>query len=650
MQTQQLSKITTAVSNVTARIYTPGYTTSLYSQRLLMTSLQECAVNLTTCHPATNFTYNSGTQNLTFSSLQSSLPTSGGILPGSVTPIADLDGDGTREIAINGYEQDNDSLHLYLEQIAADGTAHSVVDLTGTPFVDSPTSYADIDGDGRSELFWGPSYSQGSGFLSIGVWKGARGGIATSASSPTASFNALFATVPTNIPLNAGDQVFAYDMNGDGKLDIVVVTYDAACRSSIGNGQGVFVYLNNLTTALPTDGSKVNFTSAGLLFCLQDTWTNDPVAGVINETVQRVDHIADFNGDGIPDVFLTATTFPSGQESDDPYHQVSLAGVYLIHPSADLKSLTASWTQCSDMGIQSNDCIISTQGSSTIASFSGVFRWMDVNGDGLDDLVTAWPGGNWRVHLNQGGGKLADAIDTGSNEGLDLSGSGGNGFRYANSSPMMDIDGDGIPELLAPRKSTKTGNSITTGFAMRMCSAVEVDPLADGCPGGAFQTNNALVTPNSTGLAQCMAYSCPEEPGLYDSNGRAVLNMPTNTDTVNGYPSAWTTEQPTAVAPVAPMYTSNIGKINSGVDYSAYHMDSLKFVQNITGSSVGFTVIRSQTSLITTLNSGYRGGVANDISGNGLASLLTPIGCQGHYITINATSPNPSYLAALRCR
>jgi RHS repeat-associated protein len=580
MQTQELQSIVTAVGGTAVRTYTPTYQAAIYNKRLLMASLKECAGAY--CRPATTFSYNDGSLVAPYQSLGNlSLPA----LTGSgdyydVTTAGDFDGDGTREAIVTAL-QNGIGTHEYLVQFTADRTMQGKLELTGTPFGASTSLDADIDGSGRTFLVQLPS---SSGFLQLVFWN--------LASFPRGTVPATnpFVTVPTNISFNptqathaTGRRVYAADVNGDGKTDIVVVapllSTSSACPGvAAGTQDAVFVYLNKITSALSSTSVTASFSplnGTDPLFCLPRSPT-----GFGSYVYTWIDHIADFDGNGLPDFYLN---YPAPTS-----FQGNVAGVARTQRNGT--AISGSISTCSALGLTTDDC----QWSASYAA-----QWMDINGDGLEDLVIAKPGSTWRVHLNQGNGQFGAEIDTTSSEGMQTV-TGINAFRYAGKLPSIDIDGDGRPELLTP--STTQGMQ---GFALKTCSvkAVPINQSTGECPHG-------TINVNSTDAVQCPAYSCPQNPG--DN----ADNMPANPDTQPGFPYVWNG------LPGFRTYDSNTAHGGVGTDFSVYHLAALKFVQ--TGAT-SFRVDRIETPLIAHLRGAP--GHSDDLFGDGLADLVGAIGC-----------------------
>jgi hypothetical protein len=413
LQTQALKCITTTVGAVKAtdlcdptryvRTYTPSYAATAYngsathSSRLIMKSLQECATNATgtACHPATHFSFNDGPLDYPLTSLSAlALPaTTTSVSPYQLYTIGDLDGDGTREVAASF---DNRS---FLVQLTADRAAHGATELTGTPFCVLPKCYADIDGSGRSSLIQTPASSAVAQVVSFGAWNFSlfsRGQVATS--------NPFF-TVASNIQFNysstgqGSGPVYTADFNGDGKMDVAVVGPSASCGSdAFGTKKGVFVWLNAMAGTL-TAGQTASFAptqgtvAAPLpLLCIPRTVSS----GHYDEPA--IEHIADFDGNGLPDIYLVYAG--TGTQLG------SFAGIALTQGSGS--TLSSTIKGCTQIGLVSD-------GTNTDDECNWnqnyVTHWMDVNGDGLEDFVIARAAQQtWQVRLNKGNGTLGSVI------------------------------------------------------------------------------------------------------------------------------------------------------------------------------------------------------------------------------------------------
>lgn len=589
-QTRALESITTRIGTTIERTLTPTYVSGTYSDRLLLTELTECArrpssKNEMACHPVTKFGWNDGGLKFDLTSLtganlpgaDTEVPPSIGGVAGSrqLRVIGDLDGDGARESLLSIPQ--GSTAQIYLVQLAADRSVRSAVNFTGTLTL-APEHYADMDGDGRAEVLRLPAPGAPQ-VISLGIWTLGRGATVT----PNA-----FHFVPTTVPPSGtgqGGALYAADVSGDGKLDLVTVRPTTRCGSDVlGAMNGIFVHTNTMSGPLTSSSTTASFSSSTTeLACLART------VGVSNQVVvdEQIERIADFNGDGLPDFFIRN----SGTGANQTFRRILLGRGTTLAPTN---------VNCANL---SSDILSADECDRAKGYFA---QWLDINGDGLDDFVFAMHGGNWQLRLNQGG-SLGPLITTNSNAGLDSydisSGLASKAFRYANRLPAMDVDNDGKTDLLAV--SSTSGHH---GFALKMCVASLVQNLQPSgeCPDATRETVSG----------QCLVYACPQDPGSTD------LDMPVNGTPGGGYPATWTAPSVGQIA-VFPMYnsgTSNYGDY-AMYDQSAYYVDQLKFVQTGTNQ---FSVQVLPTTLITQLQL----PAADDVYGDGLSDLITDLGCQ----------------------
>lgn len=650
MQTQVLASITTAIGGINVRSYTPSYAAAAYNGRLMMTDLQECATNANgaACHPATHFEFNDGPLLFLLKSLVGlGLPADvGDAEPGrlrahtKIAIIGDLDGDGTREGAASVPITHGEPDHVFLLQLTGDRQLQSKVDLTGTDFGISPAAYVDIDSDGRAELMkW--TAGTGSQSLSFGVWKLARGSVVSSGATPQQSFDALFQTVGSNISMSLADlphgqgsrpYVNSADVDGDGRKDIVIVkATSTGCGPSdaIGNQDGVFVYHNTTTGLLgsPTQTTATFDVPAAPLFCLARTVMTTGSLATYHE--ENIEHIGDFDGNGLPDFYLTYWGNDSSSKDG------AFAGVRKTTRSGStLVSTLTSPLQCD--GTPSDECNWKTNGYAT--------HWIDVNGDGLEDFVIARPStlSQWHVRLNQGG-VFGPDINTGSSDGLKAdSTASGYRFRYANGLGVMDVDSDGKADILIPSKAQ--------GFALKMCAIQTVPLISDlngtRCPDAGGPGNP--VSPSSIDSPmQCAAWACPPDPIDPQDPDTGSVNLPHNSEEMRlkGYPFQWGS----ATAPTLPAFSSyNQGDAHNGAgnDSSVYHLSMLKFVQT---SASTITAVRVETPLVSALRGQDYFAAGEDLFGDGLPDLVNTIGCsnQQYTYTYSATTVTTNACAAV---
>lgn len=634
LQTRALLSIATSVAGNTVRTYTPSYTALAYSGRLAMTDLTECATagGSTACHPPTHFDLNDaalGTaSNFALKSLQAlhfSPDNSQLLLPYQINVIGDLDGDGTKEALVT-VTQTNGKFD-YLVQMTADRVFHNPLDVTSILGNIPVESFADVDGSGRSSAIISANDSTGANkVVSIGVWNLGRGTVATS--NPLLTVPAYFTgttqpvTYPNQYLYGQKQLTAAADFDGDGKIDLVFIQPDASCGSTALGLNAAAYFYRNRTSGLLSSSNPAYFDTGKRLFCLAMSYTNAQAW-----TVPTIDHVADFDGDGLPDFFLTiyGTSGTSTPVS-------GFAGIYVTQRAAGVLTASAFRAPGSVLTCTTDN----TTDECNWAANNFATRWMDVNGDGLDDFVYARPhepgGPVWRIRLNQGNGAFAPSIAVSSNGyvGLDTYlPSTGLTFRYASRMPSMDVDSDGKPDLLIPRASDTTNPHDYRSFAMKVCSAVRVtvNGTSASCPsadGGGIVSGGSSGTPDNTSV-QCVEYVCPENPGTN------TLVLPPNNNKLDqnskyewGALSAWGS------------YSGGLpGADETGLDLSIYYLSMVKFVQ--TGPQQ-FSAKVIETPMVSSLDS-----QSTDLFGDGLADVITTVGCSSSSVSVPSPPGNGSY-------
>ncbi|TDR47756.1 RHS repeat-associated protein [Tahibacter aquaticus] len=611
-QTRRLTKISTYSpdSSAPARSYMLGYSDTFfsgkdysnYSGRSLLRRITECGQQAgsgaETCSNPTEFTWSDG--NWEFASRKFAVSASPGRsapqpapMPDpvwqedgssaatpeyrrqSTVPTGDLDGDGTREMLTTIRWFDGVWRSEYqLSKVTADRVTKGTVTFTDFPVGE----VSDIDGDGIAEIVSGNK---------IYKWKGGRGADACGggAASCTASANSYFSVVTTNIPSGGtiAPQGIA-DFNADGAPDVLVrLPPLSICDAGSGGGDNervgnapkgtvpndyavLCVLLNLKPGTISTSTTTFNFGTPKQVDLLY--------AGIDGEAVQ---HVTDFNGDGTADVIVADSN-----------------GAVVRAVFSQLNGTALSFAA-------------QTSAQLNLDPSTRYLRWMDINGDGLDDAVIAHlpgaggscegqpcPFGAWKIQLNKGGTMAAVAYPVGPSgnpsPGLRYSGSQGGvaatrpQFRYFSKMIQTDIDSDGRADLLYPAH-----------FAARMCFKAYLAPNlflparpAEDCPEQVYH--------GSTCLADVCAAPPPEDGSTYS-------------------------EHPGTIPSRADAFSSGLGEF----DPSSYKYNVIRFVQ--TGANT-FRLQVDETPIIAG-NSvlGSQRGRADDYFGDGLADVVGDAGC-----------------------
>jgi YD repeat-containing protein len=559
---------------------------SYTSGRSLLRRITECAYDSTgvrSCLLPTEFSWSDG--NWMFENRRFVVSPPGAQQPAPTTPLpsgdeehyvpeyrrnrieatGDLDGDGAREwwVAKTWYDG-MWRTQVQLAKVNADRVTQGVATIIGLPPF---ARTADLDGDGIAELLSGTT---------IYKWKRGRGSPMCDggAATCTATAGGHFTLVATNLPAGSHDSIEGIaDFNGDGAPDILMrgPLLDPCPVSSIAP-EGVdgelptgcaplYVDLNTRPGAITTSTTNFAFTRTAMLGTLSAN-------GGLAESVQ---HLTDFNGDGLTDVVIARA---SGVTR---VLRTTLSGSML--GSTELSPSDAGFT-----GDTSN------------------LRWLDVNGDGLDDaLSVSLPAsvgacdregqchGFWKLQLNDGG-KLRPAatLDGSTTAGLRFDAvRGGNTpqLRYFGKLLSSDIDADGRGDLLYPAR-----------FAARLCF-------------GAYLPHNRF-------LAARPAKDCPVQQGHGATCEADVCAAPPPEDG-----NTWDEHPGSAKLGAADTFKSGLGAF----DPSVYRFNAIRFVQ--TGANAFRLQIDETPVIAATSVLGNQAGRIDDYFGDGLADVVSDVTC-----------------------
>jgi hypothetical protein len=435
-----------------------------------LSSVQVCGTNINQCLPTVNLAYSDANGGFATSGTSWALP-SGAVAPtvgastsqqtvtfvdtfeyGTVAApqsrtqtqisLIDLNGDGLPDLYLTGYTP------------PSGGNAEAIVPgvvyfNTGTGFATTATPWplpagikaqkdivagktvvtlVDLNGDGLPDLYKtvGPFvagnprgevyFNTGSGFATTSVpW-----GLPTAAATSNV------------VPANGATQVSVIDMDGDGLPDVYVTDGTNAATVYLNTGSGYS------TTAkawpLPTGPNGASSAVVGVLTQQQVYTYNDTTQyGTSAAPLTRVQtHIAlvDLNGDGLPDLYITAY---------NPTLNSVRPGIVYFNTGNGFLPSYAAWPLPSDVKVQ-KDVV---QGQTLVTL-------IDLNGDGLPDLYrTLGPlgTGNPRgeVFFNTGNGFAATSVPW----SLPVNAPTSNvvATNGATQTSLIDIDGDGFPDV-----------------------------------------------------------------------------------------------------------------------------------------------------------------------------------------------------------
>ncbi|HEV8695378.1 MAG TPA: SpvB/TcaC N-terminal domain-containing protein, partial [Lysobacter sp.] len=432
-QTQRLTKITTKVATQSVREYRLSYgAISASTGRSLLRSVQECGYVATTatCRPATQFTWQEGAPKFQWRLNPGQVANLGSGLGRFGRTVGDFNGDGASELTFYVPSAMHSGNDVYLLSLTPERTVGwSILLPTADGTVFSTDMAADFDMDGKIDL---PTWT--SGTLKINFWHGP--------AAATTFAEAFTESWDSGIPQGEIIKFTPYvgDLDGDGRADLI--NYTSTGQNNDACSYVAQIYLNRA----PASG-------AGKPLELQ--WNRDIcLASIVDDgalgsrVAESVDRVEDFNGDGLPDIWLRK---PQGTGAGSaPIGRILLGQ----------KGATYSVAQVSYASFfPASDPIASEE-----QDFGLFSLWADINGDGLRDLLYANINGQWVVRLNRGNG-LSNRIFMNSGVGLEMFYASGTIShwmpRHAGRINIGDTDSDGRDEILIPRRfASRVGTTV----------------------------------------------------------------------------------------------------------------------------------------------------------------------------------------------
>ena len=417
---------------------------------------------------------------------QSSVAYNSGGLYAFGVAVADLNGDGHSDLVVSNYCLSNSNCTYGTVDVLlgnGDGTFQSGVSYNSGGYYSIAVTIADLNGDGKADLIVASLCDNNSScdLGSVGVLLGNGDGTFQAASSYSAGGRSAYSAAVA-------------DVNGDGKLDVVVgdqCDYSSDCGNGVvavllGNGDGTLQVPSttynsggmNLSSVLVKDingDSKPDILATN--GCADNSCSNGSV-GVLfgngNGTFQApISYnpggsgsfsmaMADVNGDGKLDLLVANTCLTNSNCNN------GTVGVLFGNGDGTFLPPVAYGTGGSD-------------------TFSVALA--DVNGDGKPDLLVANACNNSSSCNNGSVGVLLGNGD-GTYQTATAYSSGG---LYADAVAVGDINGDGNPDLVVTNECN--GNSCTNGtYGILLGNG-------DGTFQAAVSYNSGGVTATSVALA-----------------------------------------------------------------------------------------------------------------------------------------------------
>ncbi|MCE9687665.1 hypothetical protein LZP73_15865 [Shewanella sp. AS16] len=414
LTSRRLDSITTFVGSTrSVSLYKLVYQPSKASKRSLLKSVQECGFNqnVEQCSPATEFEW----QNTQHFAAPEPLKFGGQEIYADVRnierilPYGDVDGDGS--VDFPGYMVDAEQNITGTNSLSLNNTCRYIVETFRYDCFQT-----DFDMDGKIDPF---RFQNGY----VEIQYSTKGAVYTRTAVPF---------VPGTSRSHPGDQMTTIqDIDGDGWPDMVINRYNA------GHAQ-LEVYLHSQNINTPYRNAEVIYNFANRK--IGDTQTPTEYAEFAN----------DFDGNGLADLLIISKD--GNIRSRLPMGQPRLIKLNKSTPG--------------QLNFYDNDAPKS-QLLNSDGLFSFFSYFMDINGDGLTDVL-GWNNDKLSVRVNLGNGQFAGWDDL-ANDGMLASASinidivsGGEGVdisypRYFRSLQSIDINNDGINELLMPGQRVVVG-------------------------------------------------------------------------------------------------------------------------------------------------------------------------------------------------
>ncbi len=403
--TNLLSSISVEYTGTTVKKYVLSYQQSPTTGRDELSSVQECADSgQTNCIAPTTFSYQPGTAGVSASSSSINL---GGNSYGYLAGY-DLNGDGYKDV---------------LYQVA------------GTWYVafGSETGYGSPINTGIVT----PQYNAGAGTILVGDLLGAGSDGILANSGGTWYYwtwnGSSFTSASTGVPYDTSSTAFALaDTNGDGLPDLVSVNINVSGVSAV-----VYIRLN------ASAGGSLSFEPANVAYTNTDNLQDPTTAGSFRGAdVQHAVPLqkVDFNGDGRDDLVLRLRWYDGADKihySAD-YWLIANGNTFTGTAAPAYGAYYLSWNddQCTDYLAQGTLYLSACNGA------AGATISLPVTPIGVID----WSGDGRQGFLYQSGGYLYVEPSTGSGLGSGIA----TGIPYNSSADYMgaDINGDGLDDLL----------------------------------------------------------------------------------------------------------------------------------------------------------------------------------------------------------
>src|ERR1700690_4420878 len=447
---------------------------------------------------------------------------SGGYAAASVA-VGDVNGDGKPDVLIADRctTIDNCSGHVGVLLGDGDGTFQSPVSFGSAGIFANTVALADVNGDGKPDLL---VLNQCASANFCDQVSGSLGVLLGNGDGTFQAAQVFDAGGETSVGMSVAD------VNGDGKLDVLVASRAPALSDDS--------YVNGAVGVLLGNGDGT-FRTAHIYNSMG--WAAQTVA------------VADVNGDGKPDVLVANWTASSLDYSSDSvavmlgHGDGSFQAAPTYSPGGAYQAFSAAMADLNgdgktDMGVTSYcltilNCIgavdvLLGQGEGTFqlpqTYASGGFATQavtiaDVNGDGIRDLLVADQCFGTSDCSNNAANGSVDVLLGNADGSFQPAQNYDSGGRFANSIAVADVNGDGKLDLVVGNQCLSSADCSSGAVTVLLGKSDGTFQTAQAFSSGGYSANSVLVADvNGDGIPDVLvADSCLD--GTCGNNGQVAV-------------------------------------------------------------------------------------------------------------------------------